>query len=140
MRQGMSKVVLAAVVCGLASCKSPPVAEWVVFEVTPEATIYVDAASIQQEGDRAEMWALIDYKEPQPDKTGKRVLSDKLRYRYDCKAKQFSITATSAHAGPMASGETINVNPDPPQVAPVPPGTTAERMWERACAVGVVEK
>src|SRR5258705_6411097 len=137
--QGMSKVLLAAVVCGFASCKPPP-AEWDVFEATPEATIYVDPSSIHKEGDRAEMWALIDYKEPQPDKTGKRVSSDKLRYQYDCKAKQFSITATSAHAGPMASGETINVNPDPPQVTPVPPGTMAERMWERACAAGVVAR
>ena len=103
------------------------------FEAAPEATIYIDPSTIRREGDRAEMWALIDYKTPQPDKTGKQVLSDKLKYQYDCQARQLSITDTSAHAGPMASGEVINVNPDPPELTPVPAGTTAEKMWARAC-------
>jgi len=126
-------ILLLATLFGIASCKAKPVAEWVVFEATPDATIYVDPSTILKEDSRAEMWVLIDYKRPQPDKTGKQVLSDKLHYQYDCKEKQFSIIATSAHAGPMASGETINISPDPPQVTPVPEGTTAEKMWERAC-------
>jgi hypothetical protein len=137
MQALMSGLLLAAVACGTASCKPAaapaPVAGWVVFEAMPDATIYIDPSSIHKEGDRAEMWTLIDYKNPQPDKTGKQVLSDKLHYRYDCQGRQLSIIATSAHAGPMASGEIINVNPDPPELAPVPAGTTAERMWARAC-------
>ena len=113
-----------------------PASEWVVFEATPEATIYIDPSSIRREGDRAAMWALIDYPTPQPDKTGKQVLSDKLQYQYDCSGRQLSIIATSAHAGPMATGEIINVNPDPPELTAVPAGTTAEKMWARACGNG----
>ena len=154
----LSGMLLAAMAWGLASCKpasapsptavaapapSPapatvPVSEWVVFETAPEATIYIDPSTIRREGDRAEMWALIDYRTPQPDKTGKQVLSDKLQYQYDCRARQLSIIATSAHAGPMASGDIINVNPDPPEVTPVPAGTTAEKMWARACGDATV--
>jgi hypothetical protein len=149
MRALISGTTLAAMACSIAACKpgsAPPSAAapapateaapapgWVVFETLPDATIYVDPSSIRREGNRAEMWVLIDYRSPQPDKTGKQVLSDKLRYEYDCRARQLSIIDTSAHAGPMASGETINVNPDPPQLTPVPAGTTAERMWSRAC-------
>ena len=133
MKKVISRVLLAATVCGIASCKPAPVAEWVVFEAAPDATIYVDPSTIKKEGGRAEMWVLIDYRGPQPDKTGKQVLSDKLQYQYDCSGKQLSIVATSAHAGPMASGEIINVNPDPPQLTPVPAGTTAEKMWQHAC-------
>jgi hypothetical protein len=44
-----------------------------------------------------------------------------------------SIVATSAHAGHMATGTVINVNPDPPQLTPIPAGTTAEKMWQHAC-------
>jgi hypothetical protein len=133
MNQALSRTLLVAMLLGIASCKPAPVAEWVVFEATPDATIYIDPSTIQKDGNRAEMWVLIDYRQPQPDKTGKPVLSDKLHYQYDCKEKQLSIIATSAHAGPMASGEIINVNPDPPQLTPVPAGTTAEKMWQRAC-------
>jgi hypothetical protein len=132
--QGMnSRLMLAAMACGIASCKPATDTTWVVFETTPEATIYLDPSTVQKDGDHASMWVLIDYRQPQPDKTGKQVLSDKLRYQYDCRQKQFSIVATSAHAGPMASGEIINVTPDPPQLEPVPADTPAERMWRRAC-------
>jgi hypothetical protein len=133
MQRAISGVLMAAMVGGAASCKPAPAAEWVVFEAMPDATIYVDPSTIQRAGDRAEMWVLIDYKSPQPDKTGKPVLSDKLHYQYECREKQLRILATSAHAGPMASGETINISPDPPQSAPVEAGTTAEKMWQRAC-------
>ena len=129
----ISRLLLAAVACAVAACKPAPREEWVVFEAAPDATIYIDPSTVRKEDGRAEMWALIDYASPQPDKTGKQVMSDKLHYQYDCAAKQFSITDTSAHAGPMASGETINVNPDPPVLTPVPAGTTAEKMWQHAC-------
>lgn len=136
MKQLIFKGLLAAMTGLLVSCKPEAVAEWVVFESMPEATIYVDPSTIHRQGDRAEMWVLIDYKQALPDKTGKQVLSDKIHYQYDCKGKTLSIVGTSAHAGPMASGEIINVNPDPPEETPVPPGTTAENMWKHACGEG----
>jgi len=136
VQQLIFKGLLAAMACVLVSCKPEPVAEWVVFESMPEATIYVDPSTIHRQGDHAEMWVLIDYKQALPDKTGKQVLSDKIHYQYDCKGKTLSIVGTSAHAGPMASGEIINVNPDPPEETPVPPGTTAENMWKHACGEG----
>ncbi len=150
MHKVLAGLLLGLSAWGLASCKPVPVpsptavadpmptpaSEWVVFEATPEATIYIDPSSIRREGDLAEMWALIDYPTPQPDKTGKQVLSDKLQYQYDCSGRQLSIIATSAHAGPMATGEIINVNPDPPELTAVPTGTTAEKMWARACGNG----
>ncbi len=136
MRHSISTPLLIAVAALAASCKPAPVAGWVVFQSMPDATIYIDPSTIKRDGDRAEMWALIDYKQPLPDKTGKQVLSDKLHYQYDCKGKQLSIIGTSAHAGPMASGEVINVNPDPPELTPVPPDTMAEKMWQHACGEG----
>ncbi len=139
MNKMTSRILLAAMVFGIASCKPAPVAQWVVFEAAPDATIYVDPSTIQKDGDQASMWVLIDYQQPQLDKTGKQVMSDKLHYQYDCSGKQLSIVATSAHAGPMASGEIINVNPDPPQLTPVPAGTTAEKMWQHACGKAAVE-
>lgn len=133
MRHQVLRFLPSALAGVLVACSPEPMAEWVVFEAAPGATIYVDPSSVRRTGDRAEMWVLIDYSQPLPDKTGKQVLSDKLHYQYDCKSRQSSIVETSAHTGPMATGELVNVNPDPPEVTPVPPGTTAENMWKHAC-------
>lgn len=115
----------------LAKAASGPA--WQAFEVMPEGTIYVDPSSIVRQGNRADMWVLIDYKQPQDDRTGKKIKSDKLHYRYDCSTKHFSILNSSVHAAPMGGGAVIDVNADP-QITPVPPGTTAEQMWRHACA------
>jgi hypothetical protein len=118
----------------IASAAAPVVARtWSVFETMAEGSIYIDAGSIERHGSRADMWVLIDYKQPQDDRTGKKIKSDTLHYRYDCSAKQFSIVTSSAHAGAMGSGAVIDVNADP-QMSSVPPGTTAEQMWKRACS------
>lgn len=113
------------------SCSA--MAEFVEFTKLEMATIYVDKESLGKEGNRAKMWFMIDYNAPQSDKVGKSVLSDKLQYQYDCKEKRFQIIASSAHAGNMATGETVSVNPDPPVLTPVAPGTLDESFWEMAC-------
>jgi hypothetical protein len=125
--------LLVATVFGLAACNPSPEAKWLIFHAAPEASIYTDPSTVHQEGDGAQMWVLIDYTQPQQDKTGKQVLSDMLHYQYDCKQKTLSITATSAYAGHMASGELINENPEAPQMTPVEAGTLAENMWKHAC-------
>ncbi len=124
---------LAALFLVLALCNPSLAGDWVMFHAAPDASIYTDPSTIHKEGDSAQMTVLIDYTQPQMDKTGKQVLSDKLHYLYNCKAKTLSITATSAYAGHMGSGELINENPDAPQVTPVEAGTLAEDMWKHAC-------
>lgn len=121
-----------AVAGSMALSKPATGPNWVVFEVMPEGTIYVDPGSIQRQGNRADMLVLIDYKQPQDDRTGKKINSDTLHYRYDCSGRQFSILSSSAHAGAMGSGAIIDTNADA-QMNLVPPGTTAEQMWKRAC-------
>ncbi len=128
---------LAAMSLGVALCNPSFAADWVVFHAAPEASIYTDPSTIHKEGDNAKMWVLIDYAQPQADKTGKQVLSDKLYYQYSCKDKTLSIIGTSAYAGHMGSGELINENPDAPQVTPVEAGTIAEDMWKHACGIPV---
>ena len=132
MKSLLSKIILATSALA-ASIGTTQAAEWEAIESAADVTVYINPASIQQQDHRAEMWALIDYKDPQMDKTGKQVLSDKLLYQFDCKAKTLAIVGSSAHAGPMASGEIININPDPPQLTPIAPGTLAYSMWQRAC-------
>ncbi|MBK6512052.1 MAG: hypothetical protein IPG06_23185 [Haliea sp.] len=124
---------LAALSLGLALCNPSLAGDWVVFHAAPEASLYTDPSTVQKEGDSAKMTVMIDYAQPQMDKTGKQVLSDKVHYLYNCKEKTLSIIGTSAYAGHMGSGELINENPDPPQVTPVEAQTLAEDMWKHAC-------
>jgi hypothetical protein len=118
----------------VALAKTAAAPKWAVFESMPEGVIYVDPGSITKQGNFADMWVLIDYKQPQDDRTGKQIKSDKLHYRYDCAGRQFSIVTSSAYAGAMGTGAVIDVNADP-QLNPVPPGTTADQMLKRACGI-----
>lgn len=120
----------------LAALSNVAMAAWQVVETTPEVTIHVDPATVKKAGNRATLWILLDYKQPQPDKTGKKVLSDKVQYQFDCKEKQYQTIYTSAHTGQMAGGEIVNINPDPPKLTPVAAGTLDEVFWQRACGTG----
>lgn len=133
MQQRFYRSVVAGVTLGVAVCNPLFAAQWVVLHAAPEATLYTDPSTLDKEGNNATLWVLIDYKQPQLDKTGKHVLSDKLHYQFHCKDQTLSIIATTAYAGPMASGEIVNENPDAPQVTPIDPGTLAEDMWKQAC-------
>lgn len=133
----MNKLVF---VLALAVLSNVALAEWQKLETTPEVTIYLDPASVKKTGNRATLWILLDYKQPQPDKTGKKVLSDKVQYQYECKEKQYQTISTSAHTGNMAGGEIVNINPDPPKLTPVATGTLDETFWQRACGTGKAKK
>jgi hypothetical protein len=139
MNKRFPRSLLAGMALGFTVCSPSFAADWVVLHAAPDATIYTDPSTIEKEGNSAKMWALIDYKQPQPDKTGKQVLSDKLHYQYHCKDKTVSIIATTAYTGPMANGDIVNENPDAPQVTPVDAGTVAEDMWKQACGDTAVD-
>ena len=124
----------------LAALSNVALAAWQVVETTPEVTIYLDPATVKRTGNRATLWILLDYKQAQPDKTGKKVLSDKVQYQFDCKEKQYQTISTSAHTGNMAGGEIVNINPDPPKLTPVAAGTLDEVFLQRACGTGKTKK
>ena len=133
MKRQILLPLLAGLALQVAICPASIAADWVVFHAAQDATLYTEPSTIIKEGSSAKMWALIDYKQPQQDKTGKQVLSDKLQYQYDCQDKTQSIIATTAYTGPMATGDIVNENPDPPEVTPIPAGTLAESLWQQAC-------
>jgi hypothetical protein len=137
----MVRAMALIVTTGLVAAGSPASAKpaagpvWAKLEVLPEGTIYINSASIRRSGTSADMWVLIDYAQPQPDRTGKSIRSDKLHYRYDCAGRQESILTSAAYAGAMATGVVVDTNNDPPKLTPVSPGTTAEQMLMRACGM-----
>jgi hypothetical protein len=135
MLRALKLILLSGMMAaGPAATGAPaPKAKWLVFEAMSEGTIYIDPDSIRTHGNRADMWVLIDYKQPQPDRTGKQIRSDKLHYRYDCAGRQESILTSAAYAGAMATGAIVDTNTDPPKLTPVSPGTTGEAMLKRAC-------
>jgi hypothetical protein len=125
--------IAAFIMLGLAAAPAP---KWVAIESLPEGVIYIDPGSIRRQGNIAEMWVLIDYAQPQPDRTGKPIRSDKLHYRYNCAARQESITTSTAHAGAMATGAIVDTNTDAPAYVAVAPGTPGDKMLQRACGNG----
>lgn len=133
----MNKLIFAM---ALAAISSHAAAEWQQIEATPDVTIYIDPTTVKKSGNNASLWILLDYQKPQMDKTGKKVLSDKVQYQYDCKKKQYQVPSTSAHSGNMGGGEIININPDPPKMTPINEGSLDETLWQRACGTNTKKK
>src|SRR5579862_4511422 len=61
--------------------------------------IYADPATIQPVGDAVKMWALLDYKAPEKDATGKPYLSAKLLQEFDCVGERGRTRYFSFHTG-----------------------------------------
>ena len=112
-------------------------AEWLkagVSNNTGDAfTLYLDPATLQRTGNRAKMWSLHDFKEPQSI-DGRLYLSEKTQLEFDCEAKKVRILATIDCALKMCAGEIVYSDGDATDWATVAANTLGETAWKVVCA------
>jgi Surface-adhesin protein E len=136
MRKNIVLKTIVLMVLPIVAACGAKTAEWIELGSSAMGKPYAAPASIKKTGDSATMWVLFDYPSAQKDASGKMVLSDKLHYEYDCKARLYRILASSAHAGNMASGEVIGSTSGPEPWAPVEADSLGETDWNYACGNG----
>ncbi len=101
-------------------------------------TVYVDTSTIKKNGDKAQMWILMDYKSMQPAQYGMPShMSAVEHYEYDCK-KQMNIAKYLVyyqdHSG---KGNKVYERDysNTAQWQSVRPGSVSERIWQVACGM-----
>src|SRR3954471_13309985 len=95
----------AAAVILLAAISSAATADvWVEIGVNDKFTSYADPATIKKQGVMATMWAMYDYKAPQTADAGKKYLSTKLHYEFDCKDERVRTLSAITFAEAKAKG------------------------------------
>ena len=107
---------------------------WFEIGVNEKFTAYADPATIKKEGNITRMWNMFDYKAPQVTETGKKYLSVKLHYEYDCKDKRARGLAATSFAEHQAKGEKIADSNMSLPVRAVAPGSEDEMLLNYACS------
>lgn len=104
-------------------------AGWEEVYTTAEVTVYVDRATIRNDGNLRMMWSLINNK--QRNKDGG--MSLRMRNEYDCKGERRRYLALSGHAEPMAGGKVLFSHGENGTWRSIPPGTADEAVLKIVC-------
>ena len=125
----MRKVILLML---LTVVSNSAMAEWANVASNENATIYVDAATIQRAGNIAKMWQLTDFRTANKD-MGEAYMSMKDQNEYDCKEVKVRRRASSQHSGNMGKGKVVYSDSYTTRWKPVPPDSGIEILWKFAC-------
>ena len=107
-------------------------AEWTRAARTDTAILYIDRATIHQQGDLVQMWTLSDYQTFQ-QVGGNRFLSAKYQYELDCDGGRFRLLYFAWYTEHMGGGEAVAMQEGSKKWQPVGSDTEAEIFWRIAC-------
>ena len=117
----------------LAVVSSSAAAGWVAVGGNDLSSTYVDPATILKVGDKVKMWHLVDFNAVQVKPTGKRYMSEKLQYEYDCKEERARMLNFLSHSGNMGGGVMVEGDWHPRKWEPLPSGGVVDYLRKFAC-------
>ena len=130
----LARVTHAAAALLLAVGSSGAAADvWFEIGVNDRFTSYADPATIKRQGNRVTMWSMFDYKTAQATGAGKKHLSVKRHYEYDCAEQRARLLTVIAYAEHQAKGEKVAESDVRLAASPVAAGTADERLFKYAC-------
>ena len=122
---------MRAVLCFLfALVAAPAWAGWVKVGETNAASLYIDPASITEDGQLRRVLEIRDLK--QRNEIG--AMSLRGLFEYDCKEGKSRNLSVSAHSEAMAGGKTLLSTSDPNSWNAVQPGTAVGSILKSVCA------
>jgi hypothetical protein len=117
----------------LALVSSSAAAEWVAVGGNEVSNTYVDPVTVLKTGDKVKMWHLVDFNTVQVKATGKRYMSEKLQYQYDCKEERARMLNFLSHSGNMGGGVMVEGDWHPQKWEPLAPGSAVDYLRKIAC-------
>ena len=99
------------------TCSGTAFAEWQEIGKTEAFTLYVDTATVQKQGDKAQIVSMLDFKKPgQNPKTKENVNSIIGLNEFDCSAIKYRPIEFKVFAGNMGKGKVVEdqKTPDSP--------------------------
>jgi hypothetical protein len=106
-------------------------AAWEQVSQNAAGTVYADPTTILRTGDRASMWAMMDYKTTAvPNEPHKSV---RQQYQFDCQEMVFRTLSRVGYAEQMARGEPAMTVSEPSKWFVMISGSVPETLWAIAC-------
>jgi hypothetical protein len=110
MKKMTSLLLLSAAV----TCSGNALAEWQEIGKTDAFTLYADTATIQKQGDKAQIMSLLDFKKPgQNPKTKESANSLIGLNEFDCAAVKYRPIEFKVFAGNMGKGKVVEEQKTP---------------------------
>jgi hypothetical protein len=106
---------------------------WIEIGVNDKFTSYADPATIKKQGVKATMWTMYDYKAPQTADAGKKYMSMKLHYEFDCKDDRVRPLAAISFTEPKAKGDKVAESNQSLPSTRTEPDTVNGRLLQYAC-------
>ncbi len=101
----MRKAVLMML---LALVSSSAAAEWTKVVNLPAGSLYVDPATLRNDGNSARIVTLYNLNKPVISQTnGKPYASQKVQYEFDCKEERWRMLEYSWYTGKMGEGQMV---------------------------------
>jgi hypothetical protein len=115
------------------SVSSPQTAVWIEVGVNDKFTIYADPASITKQYSGAMMWSMFNYKTPQSGPGGKRYMSTKRYFEYDCKDERGRPIALAIFEDAMGKGYKVAEHSPTTGSVRIEAGTADGALLKYAC-------
>jgi hypothetical protein len=108
-------------------------AEWTLVGGNDELKVYVDRATVVENGNTVQMWALFDYATAQQWSDYLTYWSRKTQTEFDCTGAQQHTQTSLLHRERMGGGDSVYTVPSGISWQPVTPGSIDEVLWKFAC-------
>lgn len=108
------------------------IAEWMEVDRSEIQITYADISHIDASGSRATLWLLSSYKTPH-QYDGKKFLSVKSQYEYNCGTEQFRMLAYSLHSGKKGDDAVLHSETMTDKWKPLSKGSVEEKLWKKIC-------
>ena len=104
-----SAAALVLALCGVL----PPAlaAKWELVAQSNNGFYYLDPGSVEASGGRKTAWTVLDHRELQSLRDGKRYLSTHAQVQFNCKANLARIVHLSYYSGAMLAGSQVHQQP-----------------------------
>lgn len=109
-------------------------AGWSRISYFDQGDFYIDRDTIKREGDRREVWSMLDYRSPQMDASGKIYRSTRSMLQFDCTHKMARAVHMTFFSGSRLGGNEISKMGSLKEWAAVPPDTPIREILKLVCA------
>ena len=109
-------------------------AGWSRISYFDQGDFYIDRDTIKREGDRCEVWSMLDYRSPQMDTSGKIYRSTHSMLQFDCTHKMARAVHMAFFSGSRLGGNEISKMGSLKEWAAVPPDTPIREILKLVCA------
>ena len=110
----MKKIASLLLLSAALTCSGNVLAEWQEIGKTDAFALYVDTATVQKQGDKAQVISMLDFKKPGQNPKTKEVVNSIIGLNeFDCKAIKYRPIEFKAFSGNMGKGKVVEEQKTP---------------------------